>query len=66
LLWRVTYCAAEARHQFSTLTLTTFDGAGLGSNVVYPPDANGIQLVNCRPYKPGVGFIDTVNKPNSK
>jgi hypothetical protein len=32
LQWRVTYCFREARHEYATIWMDTFDGSGLGSH----------------------------------
>jgi hypothetical protein len=47
LQWRVTYCLREARHEYATMWLETFDGSGLGSHRAALENGKGYDA--CRP-----------------
>jgi hypothetical protein len=46
--WRVTYCAGQARHEFATMWLETYDGSGLGSHPAVLKDSNDKPYDACR------------------
>jgi hypothetical protein len=48
LRWRVTYCTEEARHEFATIWMDTYDGSGLGTHPAVLKDANGKRYDPCR------------------
>ena len=48
LFWSVNYCQPPARHENALVSLTTFDGSGLGSHSAVLTDANGKRSVPVR------------------
>jgi hypothetical protein len=45
--WRVTYCGEQARHEFATMWMETYDGSGLGSHPAMLKDGNGKSYSPC-------------------
>lgn len=48
LLWHVTYCRPEARHENATIWLTTYDGGGLGRHAAVLADGGGRRYSPCQ------------------
>lgn len=48
LLWHVTYCRPEARHENATIWLTTYDGGGLGRHAAVLVDGRGRRYSPCQ------------------
>ena len=48
LRWRVTYCAEQARHEYATLWMDTYDQSGLGTHAAVLKDENGKSYDACR------------------
>jgi hypothetical protein len=54
LRWRLTYCAAPARHEFATMWMETYDGSGLGHHPGILGKDNGKMFDACGPFSAGL------------